>query len=99
MSKKESKSGTCRVRQLKYREALDEPLREEMRRDESVFLIGGVASDVASIVHAEAFDLLDAPIEILAGKNTPIPFNVHLERAAVPQEADITSAVRKVLHL
>ncbi len=60
---------------------------------------GGVASDIASIVQAEAFDFLDAPIEIVAGKNTPIPFNVHLERAAVPQEADITGAVRKVLHL
>ncbi len=60
---------------------------------------GGVASDIASIVQAEAFDYLDAPIEIVAGKNTPIPFNVHLERAAVPQEPDIIGAVRKVLHL
>jgi pyruvate/2-oxoglutarate/acetoin dehydrogenase E1 component len=60
---------------------------------------GGVASDIASIVQAEAFDFLDAPIEIVAGKNTPIPFNVQLERASVPQEPDIISAVRKVLHL
>jgi pyruvate dehydrogenase E1 component beta subunit len=60
---------------------------------------GGVASDIASIVQAEVFDFLDAPIEIVAGRNTPIPFNVHLERAAVPQEADIMGAVRKVLHL
>jgi len=60
---------------------------------------GGVASDIASIVQAEAFDYLDAPIEIVAGKNTPIPFNVNLERAAVPQEPDIMDAVRKVLHL
>jgi pyruvate/2-oxoglutarate/acetoin dehydrogenase E1 component len=60
---------------------------------------GGVASDIASIVQAEAFDFLDAPIEIVAGKNTPIPFNVHLERASVPQEADIVQAVKRVLHL
>jgi pyruvate dehydrogenase E1 component beta subunit len=60
---------------------------------------GGVASDIASIVQAEAFDFLDAPIEIVAGKNTPIPFNVHLERASVPQEGDIVEAVRRVLHL
>jgi pyruvate dehydrogenase E1 component beta subunit len=60
---------------------------------------GGVASDIASIVQAEAFDYLDAPIEIVAGKNTPIPFNVHLERASVPQEPDVIGAVRKVLHL
>jgi pyruvate/2-oxoglutarate/acetoin dehydrogenase E1 component len=60
---------------------------------------GGVASDIASIVQAEVFDFLDAPIEIVAGKNTPIPFNVHLEKASVPQEGDIIEAVRRVLHL
>lgn len=60
---------------------------------------GGVASDIASIVQAEAFDYLDAPIEIVAGKNTPIPFNVHLEMASVPQENDIIEAVRKVLNI
>jgi len=55
---------------------------------------GGVASDIASIVQHEAFDSLDAPIEIVAGKNTPIPFNVHLERASVPREQDIIQAVK-----
>ena len=60
---------------------------------------GGVASDIASIVQYEAFDSLDAPIEIVAGKNTPIPFNVNLEKAAVPQEHDIIEAVRRSLHM
>jgi pyruvate dehydrogenase E1 component beta subunit len=60
---------------------------------------GGVASDIASIVQSEVFDYLDAPIEIVAGKNTPIPFNVQLEKASVPQEADVIEAVQKVLHL
>jgi len=58
---------------------------------------GGVASDIASIVQHEAFDSLDAPIEIVAGKNTPIPFNVHLERASVPREQDIIQAVKRSL--
>lgn len=58
---------------------------------------GGVASDIASVVQQEAFDYLDAPIEIVAGKNTPIPFNVHLEKAAVPQEDDIIEAVKRCL--
>ena len=60
---------------------------------------GGVASDIASIVQQEAFDYLDAPIEIVAGKNTPIPFNAHLERASVPQEADIVEAVRRCTYV
>jgi len=82
-----------------------EVILDSVRKTEHLVIVqeavrrGGVASDIASIVQAEAFDFLDAPIEIVAGKNTPIPFNVHLETAAVPQEADIASAVRRVLHL
>jgi pyruvate/2-oxoglutarate/acetoin dehydrogenase E1 component len=56
-----------------------------------------VAADLASIIQAEAFDYLDAPIEIVAGKNTPIPFNLKLEQASVPQQEDIAAAVRRVL--
>lgn len=82
-----------------------ELILESVRKTEHLVIVqeavrrGGVASDIASIVQAEAFDFLDAPIEIVAGKNTPIPFNVQLERAAVPQEPDIINAVKKVLHL
>ena len=78
---------------------------ESVKRTEHLVIVqeavrrGGVASDIASIVQAEAFDYLDAPIEILAGKNTPIPFNVQLEKASVPQEADVIEAVEEVLHL
>jgi len=59
---------------------------------------GGVASDIASMVQQEAFDYLDAPIEIVAGRNTPIPFNGHLEKVSVPQESDIIAAVRRCLY-
>ena len=58
---------------------------------------GGVASDSASYVHEEAFDYLDAPIEIVAGLNTPIPYNLSLEKACIPQEVDIIEAVRRAL--
>ncbi len=58
---------------------------------------GGVASDIASYVHEEAFDYLDAPIEIVAGLNTPIPYNLSLEKACIPQEVDIIEAVRRAL--
>jgi pyruvate/2-oxoglutarate/acetoin dehydrogenase E1 component len=59
---------------------------------------GGVASDIASIIQQEAFDYLDAPIEILAGKNTPIPFNLRLEQFCVPQQEDIIRAVKRSLY-
>ncbi len=60
---------------------------------------GGVASDIASIIQEEAFYSLDAPIEIVAGLNIPIPFNLELEKASVPQVPDIMSAARRTLHL
>jgi pyruvate/2-oxoglutarate/acetoin dehydrogenase E1 component len=75
-----------------------------VRRTEHVVIVqeaarrGGVASDIASIIQAEAFDYLDAPIEIVAGKNTPIPFNPALEQASVPQEQDIVAAVKRAVY-
>jgi len=69
-----------------------ELILDSVRKTEHVVIVqeavrrGGVASDIASIIQAEAFDYLDAPIEIVAGKNTPIPFNLNLESACVPQE-------------
>jgi pyruvate dehydrogenase E1 component beta subunit len=59
---------------------------------------GGVASDIASIIQAEAFYDLDAPIEIVAGLNIPVPFNLELEKASVPQVDDIVVASRRTLH-
>jgi pyruvate dehydrogenase E1 component beta subunit len=59
---------------------------------------GGVASDIASIIQEEAFYDLDAPVEIVAGLNIPIPFNLELEKASVPQVDDIVLAARRTLH-
>jgi acetoin:2,6-dichlorophenolindophenol oxidoreductase subunit beta len=58
---------------------------------------GGVASDVAAIVAEEAFESLRAPIVRVAAFNTVIPFNLHLEKAAVPQVADIVAGVRSAV--
>jgi pyruvate/2-oxoglutarate/acetoin dehydrogenase E1 component len=59
---------------------------------------GGVASDIASMIQSEAFGSLDSPIEIVAGLNTPIPFNTALEKACVPQKADIIKAVKRAVY-
>jgi pyruvate dehydrogenase E1 component beta subunit len=85
------------------------PLDKEMilssvRKTEHLIIIqeavrrGGVASDIASIVQEEAFDYLDAPIKILAGKNTPIPFNVNLEKACMPRQENIVHAAKEILN-
>ena len=77
---------------------------ESVRRTEHVVIVqeavrrGGVASDIASIIQAEAFDYLDAPVEIVAGRNTPIPFSRNLEQACIPQVDDILAAVRRAVY-
>ena len=58
---------------------------------------GGVASDVAATVAERALDELRAPIIRVAGKNTVIPFNLTLERAAIPQVEDIAAGIRTVM--
>jgi pyruvate/2-oxoglutarate/acetoin dehydrogenase E1 component len=60
---------------------------------------GGVASDISSIIMEEAFWHLDAPVEIVAGLDVPIPFNLALEQASVPQKPGIKAAIRRALHL
>ena len=59
---------------------------------------GGVASDIAAMIQEAAFYDLDAPVAIVAGMNTPIPFNLALEQAAVPQKDDIVAAIRRVMY-
>jgi len=58
---------------------------------------GGVGSDVAAMVAEEAHAALRAPIVRVAGLNTTIPFNLALEKASVPQVADIVAGVRRVV--
>ena len=55
----------------------------------------GFGAELAAVVaESEAFDYLDAPIRRLAGRDIPIPYNRSLERATVPQVADIVEAAR-----
>ena len=58
---------------------------------------GSVASDISAKVASRAFDFLDAPVKIVAGLNTPIPYNSILEQASIPHKADIIKAVKEVL--
>jgi pyruvate dehydrogenase E1 component beta subunit len=58
---------------------------------------GGVASDIAATIQDEAFCHLKGPVRILAGRNTAIPFNLQLEHACIPQEADIVAAATELM--
>jgi pyruvate/2-oxoglutarate/acetoin dehydrogenase E1 component len=58
---------------------------------------GGVAGEIAMQVMDRAFDYLDAPIKRVCGRNVPIPYNLALERLAIPQEEDVIDGIREVL--
>ena len=78
---------------------------ESVRKTERVVIVqeavrrGGIASDIASIIQQQAFDHLDAPIAIVAGLNTPIPFNLELESQAIPRKQDIMDAIKNVMYV
>ncbi|MGE5509362.1 MAG: alpha-ketoacid dehydrogenase subunit beta [Chitinophagales bacterium] len=57
----------------------------------------GIGAELAALLQHECFDYLDAPIERVATKDTPIPFSPPMEQFVVPGEAEIISAVRRTL--
>jgi pyruvate dehydrogenase E1 component beta subunit len=57
----------------------------------------GVGAEVASRIYEEAFDFIDAPIQRVAQKEVPLPYNRNLEQLALPQMEDVLKAVREVI--
>ncbi len=57
----------------------------------------GVGAEVASRIYEEAFDYVDAPIQRVAQKEVPLPYNRTLEQLALPQVEDIIKSVREVM--
>jgi len=59
----------------------------------------GVGAEVAARVTELAFDHLDAPVRRVAQAEVPLPYNRRLEQMALPQVADVVSAVKDVMYL
>jgi 2-oxoisovalerate dehydrogenase E1 component len=59
-------------------------------------LTGGFGAEIAAIVAAEAFEHLDAPVQRVAAKDTPVPYGPLLEGAMLPQEADVLAALERL---
>lgn len=57
----------------------------------------GVGSEVAARIYEQAFDYIDAPIQRVAQKEVPLPYNRTLEQLALPQVEDVVKAVKEVL--
>lgn len=54
---------------------------------------GGYGGEIAALIAKKAFEHLDAPIERVGAKFTPVPFSPILEKSILPQPADITAAI------
>jgi pyruvate dehydrogenase E1 component beta subunit len=57
---------------------------------------GGAGAEIAAQIYEAAFDYLDAPIERVATKDIPMPYNRHLEAAALPTPEDVVKAVERL---
>jgi pyruvate dehydrogenase E1 component beta subunit len=57
----------------------------------------GIGSEVAARLYEQAFDYADAPIQRVAQKEVPLPYNRTLEQMALPQVEDVLRAVKEVL--
>jgi pyruvate dehydrogenase E1 component beta subunit len=57
----------------------------------------GVGAEIAARIYEDAFDYVDAPIQRVAQKEVPLPYNRELEQLALPQMEDVIKAVKEVL--
>jgi pyruvate/2-oxoglutarate/acetoin dehydrogenase E1 component len=57
----------------------------------------GIGAEIASVVGKMAFDYLDAPIERLGARNTPVPFAPVLENYVIPDAKKIEAKVIEML--
>jgi pyruvate/2-oxoglutarate/acetoin dehydrogenase E1 component len=61
-------------------------------------LLGGYGGEIAAMVaQSDAFAYLEAPVVRLGGADVPVPYNRDLERAIVPQVADIVATARDLV--
>ncbi len=57
----------------------------------------GYGAEVAAVVQYQAFDWLDAPIERVGAKFTPLPFAPLMEEFVVPHAADVLAAIKRTV--
>ncbi len=57
----------------------------------------GWGAEIAAIAAKDAFDYLDAPIERVCAKETPVPFSPKLESYVIPDKDDVIAGVRGML--
>jgi pyruvate dehydrogenase E1 component beta subunit len=57
----------------------------------------GFGAEVTAVIQHQAFDYLDAPIERVGAKFTPLPFAPVMEQYVVPHAEDVLAAIRRTV--
>jgi acetoin:2,6-dichlorophenolindophenol oxidoreductase subunit beta len=57
----------------------------------------GFGAEVAAVIQYQAFDYLDAPVERVGSKFTPLPFSPLMEEYVVPHAEDVLAAIRRTV--
>ncbi len=65
---------------------------------EEGWFFAGIGATISAIVMQQAFDYLDAPVEIISGVNVPLPYAENLEKLALPTVEKIVEAVKKACY-
>ena len=56
-----------------------------------------VGTTLSALISNQAFDYLDAPVEIVSAEDVPMPYAFNLEEAALPSTEKLIAAVKKTL--
>jgi pyruvate dehydrogenase E1 component beta subunit len=57
----------------------------------------GFGAEVAAVIQYQAFDYLDAPVERVGSKFSPLPFSPVMEEYVVPHAEDVLQAIRSTV--
>jgi len=57
----------------------------------------GFGAEVAAVIQYQAFDYLDAPVERVGSRFSPLPFSPVMEEYVVPHAQDVLDAIRRTV--
>lgn len=83
----------------------EETIYESVRRTHRAVIVeeswpfASVGSHVGWLISRNCFDMLDAPVEMVASEDVPMPYNHTLELAAQPSVEKILEAAKRALYM
>lgn len=97
---------SCEVIDIRSMRPLDEEtIYESVKKTNRCVVVdeawpfASVGSHIGWLIHHNCFDYLDAPVELVASEDVPLPYNHRLELAAQPSLEKVVAAARKVLYI